>query len=27
MLEMFKGRGKAKAAVAAKDATDERPAA
>jgi NAD(P) transhydrogenase subunit alpha len=26
MLEMFKGRGKAKAAVAAKDATDERPA-
>jgi NAD(P) transhydrogenase subunit alpha len=26
MLEMFKGRGKAKAAVAAKDTTDERPA-
>ena len=26
MLEMFKGRGKAKAAVAARDAIDERPA-
>jgi H+-translocating NAD(P) transhydrogenase subunit alpha len=26
MLEMFKGRNKAKAAVAARDTTDERPA-